>query len=165
MPNVSPIIRSALFVRNLELQTKFYSEVLGFNQIYYRGQLNTPAAPEIVGAPAGTIMDCCIVRGEYPNLGMVGLFQLDPLPQGSVQHSDYIAVGESVMVFYCDRLVEIVAHAVSLGAAVLCKPLSFEMPHESQLEAMIRDPEGFAINLVERDPERAWQTHLVTPNN
>ncbi len=162
MSNVSPIIRSALFVRDLEKQTRFYQQALGFDQIYYQGLLDAPAAPAIVGAPANTTMDCCIVRGKHPNLGMIGLFQLDPLPASSLERHDYIALGESVLVFYCEHLEEVVTLALSLGASELCPPLSFEMPHESQQEAMLRDPEGFAINLVERDPERAWQTHIVS---
>ncbi len=162
MPNVSPIIRSALFVRDLENQTRFYQQALGFDQIYFQGRLDAPAAPAIVGAPTNTTMDCCIVRGKHPNLGMIGLFQLDPLPASFIERHNYIALGESVLVFYCDALEDVVRQALSLGATELCPPLSFEMPHESQQEAMLRDPEGFAINLVERDPTRAWHTHKIS---
>lgn len=161
MPNVSPIIRSALFVRNLKQQKDFYIRVLGFDQIYYEGQLNTPAAPKIVGAPTGTQLDCCILRGDQPNLGMVGLFKLTPEPPSQIKRQNYIALGESVMVFYCDQLDQILKPAKKYGATIICEPLSFDMPHETQQEAMFRDPEGFAINLVERDPARAWHTHQV----
>ena len=161
MPNVSPIIRSALFVKDLARQSRFYRQALGFDQVYYQGRLDAPAAPKIVGAPPATTMDCCILRGEQPNLGMVGLFQLDPLPPTSITHSNHIALGESVMVFYCTQLEQVIKNATELGATVLCSPIEFKMPHESQQEAMLRDPEGFAINLVERDPSRAFQTHTV----
>ena len=35
------------------------------------------------------------------------------------------------------------------------------MPHAAQLEASIRDPDGVMINLIERDPQRAFETGIV----
>lgn len=155
------MIRSALFVEDLDAQKRFYQKVFGFNQVYFEGVLSTPAAARVVGAPEGAELRCCIVRGDAPNVGMVGLFRLDPLPPAIQRPGEGVARGESVLVFYCLDLDNVIRDAVAFGASVVCEPLDFNMPHESQREAMIRDPEGFAINLVERDPMRAFSTGVV----
>jgi len=90
------------------------------------------------------------------------LFKLSPTPSALVKNPEKISLGESVMVFYCHAIDQVVKQSIAMGAKVLCAPVDFNMPHESQREAMIRDPEGFAINLVERDPERAWQRNKVS---
>jgi hypothetical protein len=47
------------------------------------------------------------------------------------------------------------------GATWSPEPITFAMPHRSQLEVCLRDPDGVLINLVDRDPAEQFRTAPV----
>jgi len=152
----SPLIRAALFVRDLDRAKRFYTDVLGFDQVYYEGALDHPAAARLVGAAAGDVIRCSIIRGEGPDFGMVGLFEVTPSPPDLPRPCAGAAAGETCLVFYVGDLTAAMARAEALGAQVVCPPILLEMPHASQREASLRDPDGVLVNLIERDPDQAF---------
>ncbi len=163
---VSPLIRAALFVSSLERATTFY-EMLGLTEIYYEGALDPASANAVLARPHTGATRCRILKtpagadtGPAPNFGMVGLFQLDdPAPEPIARSDDHIRQGEVALVFYIgDRLDAVLAQAEAAGARRLTDPVLFEMPHATQREILMRDPDGVLINLIERPPSRAWQT-------
>lgn len=158
----SPLIRAALIVPDAEKAAKFYEQVFGFEQVYYQGTLDTPAAARVVGAPKGTALKCKIIRGHGPNFGMIGFFEMMPDNSTAEPNAGGIRTGEIALVFYCKDVSDVMDHAIGLGATPICRPTPFEMPHESQLEGSFRDPNGFFVNIVERDPERAFDDQPVT---
>jgi len=158
---VSPLIRAALIVRDADKAAEFYERVFGFEQVYYEGTLDTPSAARVVGAPKGTVLKCKIIRGEGPNFGMIGFFEMVPDNSTAVPQAGGIRTGEVGLVFYCKDIGEVMNSAIALGASPLCLPTPFEMPHETQLEGSFRDPNGIYVNLVERDPERAFDDQPV----
>lgn len=40
-------------------------------------------------------------------------------------------------------------------------PITFAMPHRSQLEVCLRDPDGVLINLIDRDQAEQFRTSTV----
>ncbi len=162
--SVSPLIRAALFVRDLDRASSFYRDVLGLTVVYYEGELAHPAAARLVGAGADAVVSCRILRGEGPNFGMVGLFEVkNPDPPSLRRSHRGASLSEAVLVFYCAEVAKTVALARRRGASVIAGPEEIAMPHAAQVEATIRDPEGIMINLVERDPDLAFSTHTVSP--
>lgn len=161
-PIASPLVRAALIVPNVERAAKFYETVFGFTEIYYQGTLSKPVIANIVGAPAGTTLKCKIVRGDGPNFGMVGLFEMQPDNSVSVKHQGGLKSGEVCLVFYCSDVANVMKRALERGAMPICVPTLLEMPHESQLEASFRDPNGTFINIIERDPGRVFETNTLT---
>jgi catechol 2,3-dioxygenase-like lactoylglutathione lyase family enzyme len=152
----SPLIRAALIVPDADLAANFYQQVFGFEQVYYEGSLNTPAAARVIGAPKGTVLKCKIIRGEGPNFDMVGFFEMVPDNSTPLTHAGGVKTGEVVLVFYCADVASVMANVIRLGATPICLPTPFDMPHETQLEASFCDPNGVFVNIVERDPERAF---------
>lgn len=160
-PIASPLVRAALIVPNVESAAAFYEDVFGFTVTYYEGSLTGKAVSSVIGAPMGTALKCKIVRGDGPNFGMVGLFEMQPDNSVPVKNQGGLKVGEVCLVFYCSDVGDVMKRALSLGARPVCVPTLFEMPHESQLEASFRDPNGVFINIIERDPARVFDNQPV----
>lgn len=159
----SPLIRAAIFVADLRRSTAFYT-ALGLTEVYYEGALDPASANAVLATPATTTTRCRILkRPGGPNFGMVGLFELtSPAPEPLSRGDGAIRAGEVTLVFYVgDRFDAVLADLEALGAQRLSDPVLFEMPHESQREVLVRDPDGVLLNLIERDPERAFLSQPV----
>ena len=59
---ISPMVRTAIFVRDLEGSTRFYREVLGLEEIWYEGELTEGNAHELLGMPAGSATRARILK-------------------------------------------------------------------------------------------------------
>ena len=159
----SPLIRTALMVRNLDRSRRFYEEVLGLTTIYLDADLGETISWKLLGVPEGNGVRCTILKPpeiagkEAPDFGMVGLFELDDSELSELpQRSDGIVFGEAVLVFYVDDLVRSLEKVESCGGRLLTGPEEFRLPHARALEAIVRDPDGVAINLVEAPENLAW---------
>ena len=96
--------------------------------------------------------DRCLAEGQ-PNFGMVGLFHVDearPLERPSAGSG--FQIGEVALVFYVADIESSLTTALMHGGTRVSGPLQLVMPHRAQPEAMLRDPDGVLINLVERPP-------------
>jgi hypothetical protein len=56
---------------------------------------------------------------------------------------------------------EVLIAAQQAGATWSPEPVTFAMPHRSQMEVCLRDPDGVLINLVDRDPAEQFRTAPV----
>jgi len=66
---ISPMVRTALFVSDLETASAFYADVLGLIEIYFQGDLDHPTAAHLVGMPEGVHMRAKIVKAPGPEIG------------------------------------------------------------------------------------------------
>lgn len=163
MLEVSAMVRSALMVADLARATRFYSDVLGFKDVYWEGTLKGTSLERLLGVPEGSICNARILTPTPQNMGMVGLFELsDPAPDAVQKRDDTSQIGEAFLVFYASDLDEVMRRLEAGGYRVLCPPIPLE--HEGQVkqrEMGCIDPDGFKINLIEWDPEATARPELT----
>jgi catechol 2,3-dioxygenase-like lactoylglutathione lyase family enzyme len=160
---ISSLIRGALFVADLDRSTAFY-RALGLTETYYEGTLDAASVAATLAVPATAVTRCRIVkRPGTPNYGMVGLFEvknagLAPLP---APPSTQPRAGEIALVFYVADVDAAFAAARAAGAGAFGEIVQFTMPHRSQREACLRDPDGALINVIERPVEEQFSDKPV----
>jgi len=157
MPRISPMVRSALFVGDLEKSRAFYRDVIGLDETWFEGELTDGNAHELLGMPAGSATRACILKAPGPAWGMVGLFEIsrpEPPPVHRTQES--INQGETCLVFYSADLDPVTAALRAGGHHILCAPVRLRIGAQlKQREMCFRDPDGVLINLIEWDPDDA----------
>lgn len=148
---ISPMVRSALFVSDLECSTRFYRDLLGLSEVWYDGELSDGNAHHLLGMPADSVTKAKILKAQGPAWGMVGLFEIsNPLPQPVQSDRSRINIGETCLVFYSTDLDRVQRDLHAEGHAVLCPPLLLEVDGKArQREMTFRDPDGVLINLIE----------------
>ena len=155
MESISPMVRSALMVSDLERSTRFYRDLLGLDETWYAGELSDGNAHRLLGMPAGSLTRACILKAPGPAWGMVGLFEISqPTPPLLARDNGRINQGETCLVFYHRDLDAVQAGLEAEGLPVLCPPLMLEVDGVArQREMTFRDPDGVLINLIEWDPD------------
>lgn len=160
----SPLVRTAILVRDLARSVRFYTEVLGLTRTYIETTIRDPRAPALLGHPAGTIQHVRILKAEGPSFGMVGLFQMEPLPTNDPVPTGPARTGETCLVFYVPDLAAVVASLARLGAEVLSPPTEISVREgHSSLEMIFRDPDGVLVNCIERAPDAVWAGYEASP--
>lgn len=154
MSRISPMVRTALFVSDLERSRHFYRDVIGLDETWFEGELTDGNAHELLGMPADSATRACILKARGPAWGMVGLFEIsNPQPPPVRKEAASINQGESCLVFYCADLDPVTAALESGGHTILCKPVRLRIGEQiKQREMCFRDPDGVLINLIEWDP-------------
>jgi catechol 2,3-dioxygenase-like lactoylglutathione lyase family enzyme len=163
-PQISSLVRAALMVRNLQRATVFYN-ALGLTEIYYEGVLDAASSARTLHLPASTVLHCRILkRPDTANFGMIGLFEAADPPLAETPRADTVTprAGEAVLVFYVSNIDHALANAAAAGASLTASPEHFIMPHRSQREGLLRDPDGFLVNLIERAPDEQFRTVTVS---
>lgn len=152
-PAISPLVRAALRVADLQRSRTFYA-ALGLTEVYFEGVLDADVVPALLGVDHAATTRCAIVKTPgQPNFGMVGLFHIhEPNPLQRPSAGTGFQIGEVALVFYVDDLESSLTTALMHGGTRVSGPLRLVMPHRAQPEAMLRDPDGVLINLVERPP-------------
>jgi catechol 2,3-dioxygenase-like lactoylglutathione lyase family enzyme len=155
MTTISPMVRSALMVADLDRSTRFYREVLGLDETWYAGELSNGNAHQLLGMPAGSLTRACILKAPGPAWGMIGLFEIsDPAPAPVKLDSQRINLGETCLVFYHADLDHVQAALEDQQLPVLCPPLMLVVDDQPrQREMSFRDPDGVLINLIEWDQD------------
>jgi catechol 2,3-dioxygenase-like lactoylglutathione lyase family enzyme len=152
-PLPSPLIRAALMVRNLERSRAFYAAVLGLTQEYFIGDMQGSTAAAIIGVPETANIRAAILKAPGVDYGMLGLFEM-PIDTPAITPRDGgLALGEAVLVFYTEDLDHALTAAVEHGGR-LATPLQVL---NSRREVALRDPDGVAINLIERPVSDAYK--------
>ncbi len=153
MSTTSPMVRSALFVSDLEQSTLFYRDLLGLDEVWYEGELSQGNAHQLLGMPAEALTKAKILKANGPAWGMVGLFEISkPVPDTVSLNSSHINIGETCLVFYHSDLDEVMDTLVKGNHHILCEPLLLNVDgKDRQREMTFRDPDGVLINLIEWD--------------
>jgi catechol 2,3-dioxygenase-like lactoylglutathione lyase family enzyme len=147
---ISSLIRAAVFVSDLARSTAFY-QAIGLTEVYYEGTLDAASAQAALHTPVDSHCICKILkRPKTPNFGMVGLFAVSGQDEPERPSIITPRPGEVALVFYVADMQATLAAGQSL-ASVIVPPITFVMPHRSQAEVCLRDPDGVLINLIERD--------------
>ena len=156
MARTSPMIRCALFVRDLTTSTHFYRDLLGLDEVFFEGELSDGNAWRLLGVPAGTRTRAVILKAPGPGIGMVGLFELSgPTPAPVTRNNACANLGEACLVFYCNDLTPVHERLEEAGGTCLCPPVHLEVNDQvKQREMTLRDPDGVMINLIEWDLAR-----------
>jgi len=156
MAHVGTMVRTALFVSDLEKSTAFYRDLLGLTGVYGEGMLTHAAAAKLLGMPGeATIRYRILKNASGPNRGMVGLFEItNPSPPRFTKRKDGINIGEACLVFYCDDVGAVHEKLVHGGYAVICPPTHLQVSAtKGQPEMVFMDPDGVLVNLIQRDPD------------
>lgn len=159
---ISPLVRAALRVADLARSARFY-HALGYSEVYFQGALEASVVPALLGVARDARTRCLILKTPgQPNFGMVGLFEIaESAPRRVVHDGRGFQVGEAALVFYVADIESSLTAALLHGGVRVSGPLTLTMPHRGQLEALLRDPDGVLINLVERAPAEAYDTASV----
>ena len=152
---VSRMVRTALFVSNLENSSRFYKEGLGYREVYSAGNIEHEVAHALLGVPTDRVIRYEIVKADGPNFGMVGLFEVKPSPPPVQRPNPGVNVGEGCLVFLTNDIRAVRDRMVALGAEIVCEPqrLIVRGTGPGSLEMTARDPDGMLINLIERPPQ------------
>ena len=161
MIKLSPLVRTALFVRDLERSAAFYREVLELTEPYYEGTLDDPTACQLLGIPAGSVARALILKVAGQTMGMVGLFEIAEPPPAVARSFPGAHVGETCLVFYCADLDPVHDRLRARGDTILSPPVPLVVDGRSkQREMVFRDPDGVMINLIEWDPDEPRRPEL-----
>ncbi len=160
---LSPMIRTAIMVADLDKSVAFYNDVLEITEVYYDGELEHPAAAKLLGMPEGVRTRAQILRVPGPDFGMIGLFECtNPEPPQVEKRRDGINIGDMCMVFYCDDLDPVYERLVKGNHRVICPPTFLKVDDLiGQREMTFLDPDGALLNLIEWDPEKGDRFEYV----
>ncbi len=153
IPAASPLIRAALMVRNLERSRDFYMAVVGLTQEFFVGDMAGSTAAEIIGVPRKSSIRAAILKAPGVDYGMVGLFEIDASTPAVKPRSGGVSLGEVVLVFYTENMQKAL-EAVALHGGNIATPLQ---TLNGRKEIAVRDPDGVAINLIERSVSDAYR--------
>lgn len=156
MALISPMVRTALFVSDLDASAAFYQGLFELDEIYNEGEFTSAAAAQLLGMSAESVTRYKILRVQGLNKGMIGLFQIsNPAPPAVKKGTQTCNVGETCLVFYCADLDIITERLNAGGHTIVCPPTHLQVSEtRGQREMTFRDPDGVMINLIEGDPFR-----------
>lgn len=149
---ISPMIRTALFVSDLERSTNFYRDVLSLSDVFWEGELEGESLEQLLAVPPGTRCHARILQSGDVSVGMVGLFAVDSATEPGEEPR--VRPGAACLVFYCSDLDEVRSRISAGGHRLICEPTP--LVHEGrvkQREMTLADPDGVMINLIEWDPD------------
>ncbi len=151
-PSVSAIIRTALFVRDIERASAFYRDVFHITDIFGEGDLPQESIRTLLGIPKDSHVQYRIFQAEAHNKGMIGLFQVSsPTPPVLERDLKKVHLGEGCMVFYCADLDPVLERLREWDVVVIAEPTYFKFNETiGQREMVFRDIDGMLINLIER---------------
>ncbi len=151
-PQVSRLVRTALFVSDLDRSSRFYKQGLGYREVYSGGELNHKVAHALLGVPEDSKIRYEIVKADGPNFGMIGMFEVKPSPPRVARANAGVNIGEGCLVLLTTDIHAVRDRMVDLGAEIVCQPqrLVVRGPGPGSLEMTLRDPDGMLINLIER---------------
>jgi catechol 2,3-dioxygenase-like lactoylglutathione lyase family enzyme len=150
--SASPLVRAALMVRNLDRSRAFYAAVVGLTQEYFAGDMQGSTAAAIIGVPASANIRAAVLKAPGVDYGMLGLFEMPTDTPAITPREGGLALGEAVLVFYVEDLDRAVAASAALGGRI-GTPLQIL---NGRRELVLRDPDGVAINLIERPISDAY---------
>jgi catechol 2,3-dioxygenase-like lactoylglutathione lyase family enzyme len=152
-PLVTPLKRTAIFVRDMQRSLQFYQGVLGMN-IWVQGKVGSelPAIYQLLGVPRANVR-WIILQSEDIAWGMVGLFELSKpkLTRARLPRPARANVGEACLVFHTPDIEQVYRGARRLKLKVLCPPTTLALVQHGveSREMTLRDPNGVMINFIQ----------------
>ncbi|MCY4256484.1 MAG: VOC family protein [Gammaproteobacteria bacterium] len=159
-PQVSRLVRTAIFVSDLERSVRFYREALGYREVYASGVLEHKAGHALIGVPEDSVIRYEIVKADEINFGMVGLFEVKPSPPPVRRENQGANLGEGCMVFFATDIRAVRDRIVEFGGEIVCEPQLLVVHTLRQLEMTCRDPDGMMINIIDR-PAENWNANVA----
>jgi catechol 2,3-dioxygenase-like lactoylglutathione lyase family enzyme len=150
---LSRLVRTALFVSDLDASTTFFRDVLGLPELFYEGNFSGAAIERLLGVASGARVSARILKAEGPPFGMIGLFHVAGVPLDRVQkRRGTVNVGESVLVFYLPALDPLVARLEAGGHTIVCPPtpLLVRGGVPAGREMTFYAPDDVLVNVIER---------------
>ena len=159
MPNISSLVRTALFVSDLERSEFFYKNILGIGESFAANSSKNKEFAELLGVTESSCIRYCILKISGPARGMIGLFEVTeppiPVTEKDLSSSN---VGEVALVFYADNLEALKKELDNYGVQFICPPTTLSVRKGTgNLEMTFRDPDGILINILEKDPLELYQ--------
>lgn len=151
---VTPLKRTAIFVRNIETSASFYEDLFGY-ELWVEGQMlgeeNDTAVFELVGLVPGKCR-YKVVRANRTDYGMIGFFEYDDPTMKTVERvRGRVGFGETCLVFVTPDLDVIRDRLTTLGAEMVCEPLWLTSKGEPyQREMTFYDRDGVMVNVIEQ---------------
>jgi catechol 2,3-dioxygenase-like lactoylglutathione lyase family enzyme len=155
---VSPMVRAAITVSDLDRSRAFYVDVLGLTETFLQSEVSGGNIHALMGMPPGGTTRICILKTPgTPAYGMVGLFEVrNPAPLRLDYGGPGARIGEICLVFYCNDLDPVMREIDARGLVVVAPPTALEVRGRvKQREMTFRGPDGEKINLIEWDLARA----------
>jgi catechol 2,3-dioxygenase-like lactoylglutathione lyase family enzyme len=150
---ITPLKRTAIFVRDLDRSLAFYRDVLGMT-VWVQGSAGAelPALYQLLGMPPCDTR-WVILQAMDVDFGMVGLFELtNPAPADDTHPNiDRVNRGEACLVFHTSDVDKVHARAREMGLTVLCPPTLLELKQHGvkSKEMTLRDPNGVLCNFIQ----------------
>jgi catechol 2,3-dioxygenase-like lactoylglutathione lyase family enzyme len=156
MTTVSPLIRAAVFVSDLERSVAFYTDILGYEEVFFDGELDDPVVNVLLGMPDSSRTRARILKQSGPEVGMLGLFEVTgPAPPPLEPAGRGCHIGQVCMVFYCADLDETRAKLAAHGVTIVAEPQVLHISGRAgpgNREMTFLGPDGEMLNFIERDP-------------
>lgn len=147
--DISRLVRTALFVSDIDVATSFFRDLLGLDQVFYAGEFTGPVAGRLLGIPAEARTRARIFKADGPPFGMIGLFQVTGANIARVQKTrGAVNIGEGVLVFYLPSLDPLVKKLELGGWTVVCPPVEL-VPNSREMT--FYGPDDILINVIERN--------------
>lgn len=152
-PLVTPLKRTAIFVRHMQRSLLFYQGVLGMN-VWVQGKAGRELPPifQLLGLPPGALR-WIILQSADIAWGMVGLFELSKpkLARARLPRPGSANAGEACLVFHTPDIDRVYRGARRLKLKVLCPPttLSLAQHDVESREMTLRDPNGVMLNFIQ----------------
>ena len=161
----SPLVRTAILVRDLDRSVRFYADLLGFNETRLDTTIRDPRAAGLLGHAADSIQKVRIVKSDGPPIGMIGLFQVSPLQSNDAVPRGSARTGETCLVFYVKSLAALETRLAEAGAEIVgpATEISIREGHSSR-EMIFQGPDGVLINCIERNPDAVWEGYVLRPD-
>ena len=160
--SISPMVRVAVIVSDLDRSIAFYRDLLGLDQVYFEGTLTDPAIEPLLGLTDFAYTKAAILKAAEPAVGMVGLFQIDKPPKKLRREEPGASVGDTCLVFYVDDLQALTAALEAGGHTIIQPPSPLKIREGFQSSEMtFKDPDGVMINCIQREPDAVWAERKV----
>ncbi|MDP2323319.1 MAG: VOC family protein [Gammaproteobacteria bacterium] len=139
--------RTTLIVRDMDVSLRWYREVLGLS-VYYDKPVTLVAGGIAAGKP-GDMTRLVILKGDHPEIGMIGLLQwIDPPLPAPKDIPTGVTYGNPTFVVSSDDSAEAHRRAVMLGTRVHAAPCEWSVEGADGstkyfLGTSLFDPDGY----------------------
>lgn len=150
---LSPLMRSTHFVRDLDESLKLYKDILGLRPRVER-TLEGPALDKVLGTEGKPVKVAILQSGDlvYANVGLFQFVEDDAPPRPDL--GTFIKTGDAAVVFLTSDIFGIYEKVKAAGYTIVSAPLILfpkENSETQDYEMLFFDHDGIGVNLIQRD--------------